>query len=236
MTDWSKFFVGMVRAYLGAPADSDSEQRALSGCLQKIQSMQGLDVTGRKVGYRIACESLRKLLEGWTETKGHYLADGVVISPLLEMRSLPFHVVFLCGMGEGRFPAAGGPDPLDLTLAHRSTGDVSPRERDKYLFLETLVCARDRLYLSYVDRDAQTGDPLEPSPVVNELMRHLERGRDGPPSEIWVNKQPLRRFDQDYFPEEAEGERLKRSYPNFSTAAQVRMACPQAPGIAAQSL
>ena len=135
--------------------------------------MQGLDVTGRKVGYRIACESLRKSLEGWTETRGHYLADGVVVSPLLEMRSLPFRVVFLCGLGEGRFPAAGGPDPLDLTLANRSAGDVSPRERDKYLFLETLMCAHDQLYLSYVDRDAQTADPLEPSPVVNELMRHL---------------------------------------------------------------
>ena len=220
MTDWSKFFVGMVHAYLGVPTDNDSEQRALSGCLQKIQSLQGLDVSGRKLGYRIACESLRKSLEGWTETRGHYLADGVVVSPLLEMRSLPFRVVFLCGLGEGRFPATGGPDPLDLTLANRNAGDVSPRERDKYLFLETLMCAHDQLYLSYVDRDAQTGDPLEPSPVVNELMRHLARGRAGSPSEIWVNKQPLRRFDQDYFPDEAERERPKRSFPNFSTAAR----------------
>jgi len=220
MTDWSKFLVGMVHAYLGAPTDNDAEHRALSGCLQKIQSLQGLDVAGRKVGYRIACESLRKLLEGWTETRGHYLADGVVVSPLLEMRSLPFRVVFLCGLGEGRFPATGGPDPLDLTLAHRHAGDVSPRERDKYLFLETLVCARDRLYLSYVDRDAQTGDSLEPSPVVNELMRHLQRGRAGPPSKIWVEKQPLRRFDSAYFPDEADGGNPKGLFPNFSTGAR----------------
>ncbi len=184
MTEWSDFFVRMVNAYLAA--DSDSEQRALSQCLQKIQALRDQDVAGRKVGYRIACESLREALEGLTGSRGHYLADGVVVSPLLEMRALPFRVVFLCGLGEGRFPAADGPDPLDLTLARRQVGDVSPRERDKYLFLETLACARDRLYLSYVARDSQTGDELEPSPVVHELIRHLHRGRTDKPVEVWV--------------------------------------------------
>ena len=217
MADWSRFFVGMVHAYSGAPTDNDVEQRALTGCLQKIQSLQGLDVTGRKVGYRIACESLRRSLEDWTETRGHYLANGVVVSPLLEMRSLPFRVIFLCGLGEGRFPAGMGPDPLDLTLIHRTAGDVSPRERDKYLFLETLVCAHDRLYLSYVDRDAQTGDPLEPSVVVDELLRHLGSGRAGSPPEIWIRKQPLRRFAPVYFSDEAKP---KVSHPNFSLAAK----------------
>ena len=140
MTEWSAFFARMVNAYLAA--DTDSEERALSQASQQIERLRGLDVGGRAVGYRIACESLREALEGLTGARGHYLADGVVVSPLLEMRSLPFRVVFLCGLGEGRFPAVDGPNPLDLTLADRQAGDVSPRERDKYLFLETLVCAR----------------------------------------------------------------------------------------------
>jgi exodeoxyribonuclease V gamma subunit len=220
MTDWSKFLVGMVHRYLGADADNDSEQRALSGCLQKIQGLRGLEVNGQKVGYRIACESLRSSLEDWTETRGHYLVNGVVVSPLLEMRSLPFRVVFLCGLGEGRFPVAGGLDPLDLTLVDRKVGDVRPRERDKYLFLETLVCARDRLYLSYVDRDAQTGDPLEPSPVVHELVRHLHGKRSGPPSGMWITKQPLRRFDEAFFPDHAKGNASSTALPNFSVAAK----------------
>ena len=162
MTQWSAFFARMVSAYLAA--DTDSEERALSQCLQQIEQLRALDVHGRAVSYRIACESLREALMGLTGARGHYLADGVVVSPLLEMRSLPFRVVFLCGLGEGQFPAVDGPNPLDLTLAHRQAGDVSPRERDKYLFLETIVCARERLYLSYVGRDALTGDDLAPPP------------------------------------------------------------------------
>ncbi len=217
MTEWSKFFVQMANSYLAA--DSETEQRALSQCLEKMQSLRDFDVSGTKVGYRIASESLREDLEAMTASRGHYLADGVVVSPILEMRSLPFRVVFLCGLGEGRFPAADGPDPLNLTLAHRQIGDVSARERDKYLFLETLVCARENLFLSYVARDAQTGDTLDPSPVVHELMRHLHRGRAGKPTATWVTHHPLRRFDEAYFPKEkARGGHLESA--NFSIAAQ----------------
>jgi exodeoxyribonuclease V gamma subunit len=222
MTEWSVFFAGMINAYLAT--DSDAEQRALSLCVQKVHDLRVLDVTGRKFGYRIACESLREALRGLVGTRGHYLADGVVVSPLLAMRSLPFRVVFLCGLGERRFPSTEGPDPLDLTFAHRRTGDVSPRERDKYLFLETLVSARDRLYLSYVARDSQTGDELEPSPVVYELMRHLHQGCTGNPSEVWIKKQPLRRFDKLYFPDKA-GDWGKTPIPRYISTAAWKESC-----------
>jgi exodeoxyribonuclease V gamma subunit len=197
MTAWSAFFARMVSAYLAA--DTDAEERALSQCLQQIETLRALDVSGREVSYRIASECLREALEGLTGARGHYLVDGVVVSPILEMRSLPFRAIFVCGLGEGRFPAVTGPNPLDLTLAGRQPGDVSARERDKYLFLETVVCARERLYLSYVARDAQTGDEIEPSTVVHELILHLERGRPEGRLKSWVWAQPLRRFDDSYF-------------------------------------
>jgi exodeoxyribonuclease V gamma subunit len=218
MTEWAAFFARMVDAYLAA--DSDSEERALSQCLQKIEQLRGLDVSGRKVSYRIAYESLRGALLELTGSRGHYLAHGVVVSPLLEMRSLPFRVVFLCGLGEGRFPAVDGPNPLDLTLSGRQPGDVSPRDRDKYLFLETLACARERLYLSYIARDAQTGDELAPATVVHELMRHLHQGRAGDALEFWAQKQPLRRFDEAYFTGSPVARPGKSVLTNFSLPAR----------------
>ena len=128
-------------------------------------------------------------------------------------------MVFLCGLGEGRFPAVDGPNPLDLSLVSRQSGDVSPRERDKYLFLETLVCARERLYLSYVARDAQTGDELAPATVVHELISHLHRGRTGDALEAWVEKQPLRRFDDSYFTRKSVARPTEMARANFSPAA-----------------
>jgi len=218
MTEWSHFFTVMLEAYLAA--ETDSEERVRAMCLHEIRRLRQLDVTGHMVGYRIAQASLREAIQGQTAARGYYLADGVVVSPLKEMRALPFRVIFLCGLGEGRFPVRADVDPLDLSAAEPRAGDVSPRDRDKYLFLETLACARDRLYLSYVARDAQTGDDLSPSPMLEELMRDLHRGRsDEPgPAKIWVDHQPLRRFDKTYF----DGNQPVRQPASFSFSAAAR--------------
>ncbi|SIN71293.1 DNA helicase/exodeoxyribonuclease V, gamma subunit [Singulisphaera sp. GP187] len=194
-TEWSAFFTKLISAYLAG--DSDLEQRALASCLREAADLKRLDLNGAVVGYRVACECLREAVEGLTDARGHYLADGVAVAPLLEMRALPFRVAFVCGLGEGCFPAADGPDPLDLLSGgKRQLGDISPRDRDRYLFLETITSTHDRLYLSYVARDAQTGESLEPSSVIHELLHHLEReGQDETDAADWVRKEPLRRFD-----------------------------------------
>ena len=85
--------------------------------------------------------------------RGHYLAEGVTLSSYLPMRPIPFKLVFLMGMGEGRFPASYRKDHLDLRhipipmretvegrrVRERQIGDVSEPERDRYMFLETPV-------------------------------------------------------------------------------------------------
>jgi exodeoxyribonuclease V gamma subunit len=91
------------------------------------------------------------------------------------MRAIPFRAVFVLGLGEGEFPAANRRDALDLRAAGRQAGDVTPAERDRYLFLETLLSAREHLVLSYVSRDERTGEELRPSSVVQELLEVLER-------------------------------------------------------------
>src|SRR5262249_19373949 len=78
----------------------------------------------------------------------------------------------------------------------------------------------DRLYLSYVAREAQTGDKLEPSPVVHELLRYLHRGRAGSPEMSWVNEQPLRRYDDSYFSRRARSPLQVPRPANFSRVAR----------------
>ncbi len=194
--DWSEFFARLIDAYLAADTDDDAERHALADCLGVVHGLKRCDVGGGPVGYRVAYEVLREAIGELTAAKGHYLADGAAVAPLLEMRALPFRVAFVCGLGEGLFPSLDGPDPLDLSLHKKQTGDVSPRERDQYLFLETLASTRQRLYLSYVSRDAQTGDELEPSPVVLELIRHLDRGQPAGNSGHWIREEPLRRHEK----------------------------------------
>ncbi len=57
-------------------------------------------------------------------------------------------------------------------------------------------------------------------------MRHLHRGRKGDPLNVWVQKQPLRRFDDSYFTGQAGKEVGESVLANFSSAArQESQAC-----------
>jgi exodeoxyribonuclease V gamma subunit len=194
LAEWASFLRALIETYI-APTTSSEEER-LAGCLRRVVEFGRMDIGGVRVRYRIACELLRQRLS----SVGDRAAQGVVVSTLTRMRSLPFGIVFVCGMSEGRFPTPEAEDPLDLRWARRHEGDVTARERDRYAFLELLLGTRDRLFLSYVSRDAVTGDVLAPSSVVQELLHVL--GRDyGVDVSTLRRRHPLRRWDRGYFPD-----------------------------------
>jgi len=174
LPQWIRFLRGLVASYLQPTGDDD--ERALKRCHDALESLQEVDLDGRAVSYRIACELARTAVGALQGSRGQYLAGGVVVASFLPMRAIPFRVVFVAGLGEGQFPSSDRKNHLDLRLARRRAGDVSPREQDKYMFLETLLCARERLYCSYVAREALTGEKLAPSSVLVELMQMLDRG------------------------------------------------------------
>jgi exodeoxyribonuclease V gamma subunit len=187
--------------YLG-PADDDDtyDLERVSGVLRSVAE---LDRLGNPVTYRVAWELVRAGLEGLEVSRGAYLADGVVVSSFQPMRPIPFRHIFVMGLGEGNFPVTDPNDPLDLRRADPQLGDILGRERDEYMFLETLLSARDRVWLSYVGQNDRTGDPLEPSSVIRELLyvldiNYVDRDRFLAENTVHV---PLRRFDAAYFPE-----------------------------------
>jgi exodeoxyribonuclease V gamma subunit len=172
LSDWASFYSAQIDTYLHLEDEADKRDRLrLLRALAKLEKMD----LGQKISGRIAAEITGKAIESLGSARGQYLAEGVVVSSFLPMRVIPFKVIFLLGLGEGLFPAAGSRDALDLRAAARRAGDVDPAERDRYMFLETLLCSRERLYLSYVKRDEQTGDPLQPSAVVQELLHILKQ-------------------------------------------------------------
>jgi exodeoxyribonuclease V gamma subunit len=195
LPQWIRFLRGFVSSVIGTTSDED--QRVLDKCEQAIEGLEALDLDDREVSYRIPYELAKAALGALSGSRGQYLADGVVVASFVPMRAIPFKVMFLAGLGEGQFPSAERANHLDLRLQRRRAGDVRPRERDKYMFLEALLCTRQRLYVSYVSREALTGDPLAPSSVVVELKQILERGHrteEALKGRVY-RKFPLRRHD-----------------------------------------
>lgn len=173
LTDWAILLTRMVTGYV--QAEHVGDEVALNACLGVLEKLRGADLEGQVVGYPVAREMARRGLAALEGRRGQHQADGVVVSSLLPMRAIPFKVIFVLGLGEGQFPAADRQNPIDLRRAARLAGDVLPPERDRYLFLETLLAARERLVLSYVAREPSTGEALEPSPVIRELQ-YILRG------------------------------------------------------------
>ncbi|MCY9861276.1 exodeoxyribonuclease V subunit gamma [Vibrio coralliirubri] len=105
----------------------------------------------------------------------HYMMGKVTFCTLMPMRSIPFKEVCLLGMNDGMYPRASQPAGFDLMAAHPQVGDRSRRNDDRYLFLEAILSAQDRLYVSYIDRKIQDNTERVPSVLVSELIEYIQK-------------------------------------------------------------
>jgi exodeoxyribonuclease V gamma subunit len=176
------------------------DEPMLARVLAELSRLESAAPAGLRVRYRIVRELVREALAALPARGGRTLTEGVTVSTFLPMRAVPFQIVFMAGMGEGVFPAPDRARELDLRgRAHRVPGDVSPREQDQYMFLETLLCARERLAISWVDRDDVSGERRGPASTVLELVDILRAGylRGGETSAITRPAPPLLRHVDD---------------------------------------
>lgn len=110
---------------------------------------------------------------GWQR----FLAGPVNFCTLMPMRSIPFKIVCMLGMNDEDYPRRVPPQGFDLMAqgAYRR-GDRSRREDDRYLFLEAVVAAQEKLYISYRGRDSRENNELQPCVLVSELIDYLANG------------------------------------------------------------
>src|SRR5262249_2702164 len=97
------------------------------------------------------------------------------ISGLESLRSVPFRVVYIVGLGEGLFPGSNATSVFDLRSRQRHDGDVRPADANRFLFLEALLAARSKVYLLYNCRELQRDQDLQPCSPVTQLRRYVER-------------------------------------------------------------
>jgi exodeoxyribonuclease V gamma subunit len=122
---------------------------------------------------------------------------------MLPMRSIPFKVICLVGMNNAAYPRQSEVLGFDLMARNPKPGDRSRRNDDRYLFLEAILSARDKLYISYVGRSMEDNAPIPPSALVSELLDYLEQGFKLPDggcvSDHVVTVHHLQAFNPSYF-------------------------------------
>lgn len=109
-----------------------------------------------------------------------FLSGQLTFCAMVPMRTIPFRVICLLGMDEGAYPRRHTRMGFDLMQQSRRPGDRNPREDDRYLFLETLLSARDALVITFAGRSIQDNKERPPSVLVTELLDSLGERFGGP--------------------------------------------------------
>jgi exodeoxyribonuclease V gamma subunit len=201
---WARRFSSLAGRWLGGDEDADRGALAkVQATLGKLAFLEPEGLGGADYPYGVAAELARQFLERLRVQGLSLRPDGVVVGTYASLRGMPFPVVFLPGLGEGRFPSKSAPDDLDLRMApgRREPGDILAYERDRYFFLEALLGAREKVILSYLGHHAVTGEELAVSPVLGDLLEAIKPMLPGikPRTCGLVRQHTLRRWDPDRF-------------------------------------
>ncbi len=129
-----------------------------------------------------------------------FVSGGVTFCTLMPMRAVPFKVVCLLGMNDGDFPRRAPRADFDLLALSGMArpGDRSRRDDDRYLMLEAVLAARDKLYISWVGRNVRDNTEQPPSVLVSQLRDYLAAGWQFDLSAL-TTEHALQPFSRRYF-------------------------------------
>jgi exodeoxyribonuclease V gamma subunit len=108
------------------------------------------------------------------ELHGRLFSGGVCFCGMRPLRSLPFRVICLLGMNDGAFPRRENRIEFDRMTRSWRPGDPTPGDQDRYLMLETLLCTRQALYISYTGRSLKDNSECQPSVLLRELLDFVD--------------------------------------------------------------
>ena len=213
---WHTALHDMLDSFI-APADDDlddvAEVRTTLRKLHENMSRGGLEIP---VPLAVLRASLASLFDD--TARGGVPTGSITFSAMSSLRNLPFRFVGIIGLDDGAFPAAARPREFDLMTAAPRTGDRQRRLDDRNLFLDLLLAARERLYLSYTGRSIRDNSVRPPSVVIAELIETLLPALARQPGDLealaearrhLVVEHPLQAFAEAYF---RDGDPRRRSF------------------------
>jgi exodeoxyribonuclease V gamma subunit len=182
LEEWRTRFQAMLDGFIFPSDSSGREFSAIAELAEKIgETAAKADYTGL-VTPAVFISWLRARLEQQEQGLG-FMTGGITFCAMLPMRSIPFRVVALIGMNDSAFPRQSRAPGFDLIAREPQKGDRSLRNEDRYLFLESILSARDVLYMSYTGQSIRDNSELPPSVLVSELLDAARRGFSVPEGE-----------------------------------------------------
>jgi exodeoxyribonuclease V gamma subunit len=213
---WLETLLAVLDSFLAPTAEHLEEVAEVRGTLREMHGNM------RRGGLTTAVPLavIRSGLEGLFDdaARGGVPTGSITFSSMSSLRNLPFRFIGILGLDDGAFPSSVRPREFDLMAAQPRVGDRQRRLDDRNLFLDLLLAARERLYLSYTGRSIRDDSQRPPSVVVAELLDTLlpalARGPGDAEAVAQARRQlviehPLQAFAQVYF---SDVDPRRRSY------------------------
>ncbi|WP_417614519.1 exodeoxyribonuclease V subunit gamma [Oceanisphaera sp.] len=174
--DWGQALHGMLSdCFL---ATNDRDQTLIASLTEALEDWQQL-CSGVDLDEALPLNVVREAWLGALDQgrlSQRFMAGAVNFCTLMPMRAIPFRMVCLLGMNDGDYPRTVTALDFDLMANDYRPGDRSRREDDRYLLLEALLSARERLYISWIGRSIRDNSERPPSVLVGQLRDHLAAG------------------------------------------------------------
>ena len=171
--DWVEFANQSLSQFILA---TEGEEEILDSLTERLSSyIEDAKNVTLQLNYEVFAQHLLQNLEH--STKAHsFSKGGITFCSQIPMRSIPFKVIAMLGLTFADYPRKDKQFDYDLIREKRQLGDRSTKENDKQLFLETLLSAEEKLYLSYVGKSPKDNSHLPPSILIDELLDYIQSG------------------------------------------------------------
>jgi exodeoxyribonuclease V gamma subunit len=236
---WQSALTGVLADLCAEDLRNGWQHERVRACLDEL----GREAEAAGFSGKVSLAALRPLfgrrIEAANPERG-FLGHGVTFCGMVPMRSIPFRVVCLLGMNDRAFPRSGRPVDFDLTQTRGQAtrwsarpGDRDRRKDDRFLFLETLLAARETLIVTYTGQSIRDNSRRPPSVSISELCDVLGDSfvvEDSPgPREArdsLIVRHPLAAYSHRYF-DGADGRLF--SYAHASVQGARALSTPAAP-------
>ena len=197
LQNWCEYFSFVLKSNFEENADNQNEYNIILTQLQKMSERADLLQMNEVIAAEIAIKSLNSALEEQSSSHG-FISRGITFCSLLPMRSIPVKVICMLGLNEGQLPRTNHRSGFDLMNKNWRQGDRTMSLDDRYLFLESLVSAREKLYLSYVGQSERDNEEIPPSVILAEFMEYIKKIAP----DFQITHHALNAFNPRYFQEE----------------------------------
>jgi exodeoxyribonuclease V gamma subunit len=177
MAEWKMFLIEEVVDKMVYHNDFNKDDRAELTSVYRALSFIGSLEFEEKVPFAVFLDELNTKL--FTESGEMKLNTGnVTVSAPVPARGIPFKVICFLGLDNDVFPRKDRFMGFDLLGEKYLMGDRNKKETDKYLFLDTILSAREKLYLSYTGQNVKDNTVIPPSIAVDTFLEYTRFRND----------------------------------------------------------